>query len=259
VTAAFTAVSVAALRHLPKQSPEQTAWYTQLLTAPTVVVGHNDRVVYNGTATQADAERVAQLMQKTGIFEPAEVAVLLHRDASGATLSIPLQANGGAPKKGAPGTKQPEAWDDPAVLNTFRLLGPQLATAAGGPPLTIRIVNSSGELKKQVQVSSAQLLFGQRDRVTYSGSATAEQATALGKALQSAGVFQDRGVQVLLSRNAAGAELSLPISDAALQSEDAIRQLTAFARQVAPLIGGTPVTLRLADNSGAIHREIVIP
>ena len=184
-----------------------------------MTVGRNDRVVYSGASTREQAQQMADAMTRAGIFQPAQVAVLLSRDATGATLSIPLR--GDSVESGKPAaansTGKPEkqstlhvmAWDDPKVLATFRTIGPEFATAAGGPPLTIRLVNSNGELKNQLRIPSGQIVVGSHDRVVYTPPFLPKDAQALGTALRSGDIFRDTGSVALLTRTPAGNELLL--------------------------------------------------
>ena len=256
VTLAFAALGFAAVRHVPKRSPDQTEWYTQIITAPDVTVGHHDRVVYTGAATADDARHVAKDMQTAGIFQPADVAVLLRRDATGAILSIPLRANAApAPAKGSDGKSAPQSvlhvmpWDDPKIIAGFRTLGPTLANSAGGPPLTIRLINDTGEPRTQIRINSGEIVIATRDRVLYSVPFKPAQAQAVGALLQGAGIFRDTGVIAILARAPAGTSLLLLPTRAGWP--DLVNQQFAntLAKNLVPL-AGSPVKLAIADTSG---------
>ena len=57
------------------------------------------------------------------------------------------------------------------------------------------------------------VIIGTQDEVFYSGSATKDQATALGNALKGDGYFQDKGVTVLLDKESSGTTISFVVKD----------------------------------------------
>ena len=255
VLSVATGIGVAAVRHLPKQDAAKTEWYREILTQPTVTIGHNDRVVYTGAATRSDAQRVAQMLVQDGLFQPAEVVVVLHRDATQTVLSIPLRVNA----KDAKNSGKIMPWDDPAVQTSFQLMGPLLATAAGGPPLKIELLSSEGEPEHTLLIRSGEMVIGSRDRVAYSGAVTAEQAAALGAALVDAGFFEDRGVLVKFSRFDGRATLSFSVADGHWNDVALVDSLEDVCRRVERSIGGGQITLQLTDASGTKQREVAVP
>ncbi len=275
VTAVAAALGVLALRHLPAQSAGQTAWYRQIMTGKTITVGHNDRVVYSGTATQADAQRLAQVLERVG-FLHGNVVVLLDRNAAGATLSIPLRedatpaagnpaaaakpADGSSVKVRAPDPAAMLPWNNPSTLVSFEVLGPEMASAAGGPPLAIRLLNSKGEPQRTLVVKAGQVVVGTRDRVVYSGATTGEQATQLGAALVSEGFLHDRGAIVVLGREskAAPVELALFTVDGAWDDPKVMSGLQDLVRKVAPTVGGLPVIVHVLDSKGQMRKQITV-
>ena len=64
--------------------------------------------------------------------------------------------------------------------------------------------------------------IGTKDEVIYSGTATKDQATALGNALKTLGYFQDRGVSVLLSKGSNGAVISYVVEDGVWNKPDMV-------------------------------------
>jgi hypothetical protein len=200
-------------------------------------------------------------MTRSGIFQPADVAVLLDRDKGGATLSIPLRADTEQTGKPAPANSsgKPEkqsalhvmSWDDPTVLGMFRSLGPQLASAAGGPPLTIRLVSSTGELKNQVRIPTGEVVVGSRDRVIYTPPFAPKDAQGVGAALIAADVFRDTGAFAILSRAATGNELLLVPTRAGWPPSITAQSMQGLAQTLVPL-AGAPVTVRVSDGSGQV-------
>jgi hypothetical protein len=235
----------------------------ELLTGTSVTVGHNDRVVYSGTTTPEEAARMAQAMVNAAIFKPADVAVLLHRDATGATLSIPLNDKAAAPAKvsdgksgkpAAPSALQVLPWDDPQILTNFRAIGPQLATLAGGPPLTISLTNSNGEVKTQIRINTGDIVIGSHDHIVYAAPYTPAQARTIGAALQSAEIFRDTGVVALLSRAPSGAEMVIIPTRAGWPETVTVSSAAILAQQLAPLTGA-PFNLHLLDTTNHVQFE----
>ena len=102
------------------------------------------------------------------------------------------------------------------------------------------------------------LVVGSKDAVFYSGSATEADAQALADALKNDGVFQDRGVHVVIAKGADGTILSFVVRDGAWDQADRVRSFEAIARNVAPAIGGLPLKLRLLDIKLAVEKELIL-
>ncbi|MDP9039061.1 MAG: rhomboid family intramembrane serine protease [Acidobacteriota bacterium] len=276
VTAVFAVAGVFAVRHLPAQSAAQASWYRAILTGRTLSLPHNDRVVYTGSVTQAEAQSLAQVLQRVGLFQHPDVVVLLERGASGATLSIPLRAEDTGPTGSKPGAARPSdaattprvgdkgaappPWNNPAVLLSFQIMGPEIASAAGGPPLTVQLLNGRGELQRTIVIKAGEVAVGAHDRVAYSGVATATQASALGSALQQAGFLHDLGALVVLNRTDASSppEVSLFAVDGAWDDAHAMSDIAAMVGRLAPSIGGLPVVLRVLDTKGQVRKQMDI-
>lgn len=244
-------LAVFAVRHIPKENPERAQWYTKIVTSPVVTVGHNDRVAYRGSATPADAQRVAQALVKDGLFQPADVVVLLERGQAGATLSVPLSPTG----KG-----KTDTWTDPNTINSFRVMGPALATAVGGPPLKIVLLTQDGIAKAQLEIGTGEVVVGGRDRVVYSGAVPAQQAAALGVALEQLGFFRGQGAAVLATRHDPKSIVQLTFLVAANAPHDTriMDTVVEVSRRVAPAIGGLPVMARVVDSAGEVRGEQMV-
>jgi hypothetical protein len=61
--------------------------------------------------------------------------------------------------------------------------------------------------------SGKKVLIGTSDEVRYSGSATQQEAEALGAALKASGYFQDHGAGVILSNGGDGSVISFAVKD----------------------------------------------
>jgi len=100
--------------------------------------------------------------------------------------------------------------------------------------------------------------IGSKDEVYYSGSATKDQAVALGEALKSEGYFQDRGVEAILSKNDSVTAVSFIVKDGTWNRPASVLAFEEIGRKIAPVIGGFPITVRLLDTSRDIKKEVVV-
>ena len=140
----------------------------------------------------------------------------------------------------------------------MKFIGPQLASAAGETPFTIRLLNSKGELKSEVKVETTEVAAGTRDRVSYSGQATATDAAALVKALQSCGFFKGLGSLVFLTKDSAGPEVSFYMSDGSWNDPRAVAYLRDVSRKIAVSVGGPPLKVHLIDSGRQERMELAI-
>jgi hypothetical protein len=103
------------------------------------------------------------------------------------------------------------------------------------------------------------VVFGTNDNITYSGTATRQDADALGQALKAAGYFTDRGASVLLSKDkTAGTILSFAVREGFWDNPQNVAGFEALVHDVAPSVGGLPVTLRLVNANLEIKKESTV-
>lgn len=264
------AIVAAAMVALPKRNGSPDEWSRLIIGGPRIAAGKEDQLVYSGTATKADAEKLAPALVKVGLLQKPGVILVLTKDASGSSLLIPLKGDETAradeekltakdsPLKGLPIAHATFPWEDPVFVASIESIGPQLAYALGGPPLTIRLLNSKGETRKVIRIDTAEVVVGTRDRVSYSGTATAGDALALGQALRSCGFFRDLGTLVFLSKGPGGPELSYSMNNGSWDNPKAISFLENVSRRVAPSVGGPPMKVHLMDSTHQTRKELVI-
>jgi hypothetical protein len=100
--------------------------------------------------------------------------------------------------------------------------------------------------------------IGSKDQVVYSGSATQDQAIALGNALKTDGYFQDRGVTVLLKMGAGGTVMSFVVQDGYWNQPGTLSEFEEVVREVASPVGGLPVKLQLMDTKLDVEKTSTV-
>ncbi len=223
------------------------------LSGSSIPVGKNDRIIYSGSATAADAGRVAQALIPSGFFGGKGTALLLDKGANGATISIVTNdkdpthpGNGAAPQPDMGPHLVPKAWDDPAFMAHARVIGAMAAPALGGPPINVAILTQDGVQEKVLRIDTHILKMGKLDAILYSGDATAQEAQALGNTLVAKGWFRDRGALALLSKQNGSADVSIVVRAGAWNDPKVVATFQALGSVISKAMG-QPVRLHLAD------------
>jgi hypothetical protein len=102
------------------------------------------------------------------------------------------------------------------------------------------------------------VVIGSKDEVYYSGSATKDDAQALGNALKTAGYFADRGVTVLLEEGKDGTVVSFVVNDGIWDQPGMVTSFEEIGREAAPSVGGLPIRLRLVNTSIEVKKDEVL-
>jgi hypothetical protein len=128
-----------------------------------------------------------------------------------------------------------------------------------------KIIAQAEQQQKQVQTQPTQpqtpqntVTIGTKDQVVYSGTATANDATALGNALKAADYFQDRGVTVLLSKGAGGTVIGFVVADGVWNQAGTLSQFAEIARGVASTVGGLPVQVQLLNSTQIVEKSSTV-
>jgi hypothetical protein len=101
-------------------------------TAGKASVG-NDHIYYLGSATPAQAQALGQELKTDGFFVDKGFDVFLSKQSDGTSLAF-VVADG--------------AWDDAAMVASFEKIARDAASAVGGLPIHLHMVNSTLEVKK---------------------------------------------------------------------------------------------------------------
>jgi hypothetical protein len=101
-------------------------------------------------------------------------------------------------------------------------------------------------------------VIGTRDEVFYSGSATSQDAQALGNGLKTIGYFTDKGANVFVAKGSSGTIVSFVVAEGTWNNPAMVTDFETIVRQEAPAVGGLPITLRLINTSLAVEKSEVL-
>jgi hypothetical protein len=215
----------------------------------------NDTVVYEGTATQADAQALGQKLQSLDYFSGKGADVFLGKHADGTAIAFVVSDG---------------VWNDASAVTGFEGLVRDVAPAVGGLPIKMLLLSTTQQMEKNETITaqtdtsstpanaSSTVTIGTKDEVIYSGEATQDQATALGNALKQAGYFQDRGVTVLLSKGATGTVVSYVVQDGVWNNAAMVTDFETITKGVASSVGGLPIDMRLVNATEVVEKDVVV-
>lgn len=260
IAAVYLSLHKMTLESTPKDELTQA-----LLVGNSITVGQDDKVVYSGLATKADAEKLGNALVKAKYFARAGGAALLSKDSTGFTVSIltgqqdqSKPGDGSQPVPLSGDRLVPFPWDDPGYLAKVQNTGAMIAPSIGGPPIKIALLNQGGVVEKVVEVDARIATIGSNDSIWYSGSATAQDAQSLGAALQKEGFFHDRGARVYLAEGSDGADISFMVKDGAWTDPKISQAFRLIGSKVAKSVSASPVRLHLIDNKLGRKQDLAI-
>jgi len=247
------AVGAAGLKLTPRENHGNSEWFRQLLTGTSVPMANGGRLIYTGTATQAQAESLADGLDAAGYTRQPGGLALLSIGPDGPSISVPI---GREESAYAGGPVFP--WNDPEVIAATNVTGIAVAPLIGGPPIKMVLMTDTGEPKRTITIDTRQLPIGTGDTVLYSGAATEADAKALGESLRFNGIFRDEGGRVMLAKGSAGTELSFILAEHSWEDPGLERPFESIARKVAPSIGGLPITVHLLDTNSEPRTTFIV-
>ena len=113
-------------------------------------------------------------------------------------------------------------------------------------------------LAVEAQRRGPKVTIGTKDEVYYSGSASKEEARALGAALKSSGYFSDKGASVFLSRGQGGTIVSFVVQEGAWDKPEMVSGFEEVGREIAPKVGGFPIKVRLINSDRDVKKELTV-
>ena len=99
---------------------------------------------------------------------------------------------------------------------------------------------------------------GAKDSVYYSGTATKQEAMALGDALKTSGFFTDKGASVVLSKEQGATNVVFLVQDGTWDKKEMVLAFEEIGRQVASSVGGFPIQVRLANAAQETKKEMTV-
>ncbi len=106
--------------------------------------------------------------------------------------------------------------------------------------------------------NGSKLTIGARDEIFYSGSATKQEAEALGGALKQSGYLSDRGVSVFLAKSSEGTVISYVAKEGSWNDPSLVSSFEEITGQAAPSVGGLPVLLRIINKNKEVKFQSTI-
>jgi hypothetical protein len=137
-------------------------------------------------------------------------------------------------------------------------LGSRWAAAGLGVILMVVIFGGAMLVGYQLGSFGSKVVIGTKDEVFYSGSATKQDALALGQALKDAGYFLDRGVSARVSKGQDGTTVGFVMQDGMWDRADIVSGYEEIGREIAPAVGGFPIQLRLMNSAEATKKQLVV-
>jgi len=207
----------------------------------TVVIGTKDQVIYSGLASKGSALALGNALKSDEYFQDRGVTVVLYKGFDSTTISFGVQDG---------------VWNQAGILSSYEEIAREVAPAVGGLAVQVQLVDS----KMDVEVTSTlgEVHFGGSDGVYYEGSATKEQAQALGQRFESMGFFRGRGANVFLIRHDDGMTLAFITVGEAWNDPKKVSSLETIVRDVAPTVGGLPIDMQLMNTQVEVKKDEVI-
>jgi hypothetical protein len=97
------------------------------------------------------------------------------------------------------------------------------------------------------------VMVGSKDEVFYSGSATKEEAQALGNALKTDGYFTDKGTNVILVKGAGGTKIQFVVKDGIWNQVPMVEGFEIVGQQIAASVGGLPIEVDLLNTDRVLE------
>jgi hypothetical protein len=205
-----------------------------------VAVGRKDEIYFLHSATRQDAQALGRALQGVGFLNNRGTTVLLSKGTDGTLVSFVLSDGG---------------WDHPDTVYSFEEIGRRIATAVGGFPIKVRLIDSHRVLHRELNVGKAAI--GARDVIFYYGSATEAEARSLGQTLRGLGFLQDAGAAAVLAKDGT-TDLCFVVANGVWDRADALAGFERLARAAAPSVGGLPVRLRLLSEAMEPQKTVTL-
>jgi hypothetical protein len=109
-----------------------------------------------------------------------------------------------------------------------------------------------------VKEGGKKITYAGGGEVLFTGSATKQDAESLGKSLQEIGYLGKRPVSVILSKENGVTAVSFVVKDGFWDEPGVAGNFEEIGREVAPSVGGYPITVRLANKLRETQKELTV-
>jgi hypothetical protein len=109
---------------------------------------------------------------------------------------------------------------------------------------------------QQFTRGDSKVTIGTQDAVFYSGSATRDDATALGQKLKEMGCFTDRGVTVFLKKGRGRPIVSFAVRDGAWDQPEMLLAFEQIGGQVARFLAEPMIAVRMVNTDRDVKKEM---
>ncbi len=103
------------------------------------------------------------------------------------------------------------------------------------------------------------ITIGSKDEVRYGGTATAQEARALGESLKTQGYFQDNDVIVVLTKGPDGTIITFIVVEGTWNNDNLLPVFEQMVRTAGPAVGGLPIKLRFASGQSRLQEQTNSP
>ncbi len=207
-----------------------------------VMLGSNDKVIYSGLATKASALALGNQLKNHNYFTDRGATVLLNKDIASRTISFVLQDG---------------LWNQAGILSSFEELARKAAPTVGGLPVDIQLLDGTGTEEAKSTVGAQ--CFSGNHCVFYEGTATEDEAQALGQQLDSGGFFRNNAADVLLIRHPGeGTTITFIVIANAWNDPQKVDEFGKAVRDASTALGGLPIVMHLVDTQLELKKDELI-
>lgn len=134
----------------------------------------------------------------------------------------------------------------------------QILAVIVGASLLVTFVAWSVIAARKQKSETTKLTFGKNDEVYFFRPVTTSDAASLGAALQQAGYFTDQGASVQLMRWKGATTVTFALNEGTWNRPLTVTAFEEIGRRIAPVIGGYPIQINLADAQWTSHKSLAV-
>jgi hypothetical protein len=104
-------------------------------------------------------------------------------------------------------------------------------------------------------LTKTKVTIGSSDQIYYAGTATKDEAQALGDSLKTQGLLQDQGANVFLKKESDGTTISIILKEGMWNKPGMLETFEDIFRRAAPTVGGMPIHVKLLNGEKEVQKE----